>query len=102
MEKGTKNDAGKPRMSLLPHLALVEIIAVLEYGAKKYRVDNWMAVENADTRYYNAAQRHIACWRSGETVDSGPESSGRLHLAHAICSLIFLMCLTDMAMGEDQ
>ena len=40
-QPGVKHDSNKPRPSLLPPIALEELIAVLEYGAQKYSPDNW-------------------------------------------------------------
>lgn len=86
--QGQKFDTGKPRFSLLPKGALTSILKVLEYGAKKYSVDNWQQVENSRTRYYDAAMRHIQAWFEGETND--PETN-EPHLAHAMCCLMFLL-----------
>lgn len=85
---GVKADSGKLRHSLLPTGALDEVLEVLEFGAKKYAVDNWQKVEDAETRYYDAAHRHLAAYWNGEKTD--PESK-RHHLAHAICCAMFLM-----------
>ncbi len=85
---GEKADAGKIRFSLLPLQPVIEIIKVLEYGAKKYAPDNWQKVPHSRTRYFDACQRHILAWWDGEKTD--PES-GLPHLAHAACCLLFLM-----------
>jgi hypothetical protein len=87
-EVGTKLDATKPRWSLLPSGTIAQVIAVLEYGAKKYAVNNWIEVPDAKTRYYDAAMRHLDAWHRGEVND---EESGLPHLAHAACCLLFLM-----------
>lgn len=87
---GMKHDQSKPRYSLIPAGALEAIVGVLEYGATKYAPDNWKHVENARERYYNASMRHIQSWWTGEQND--PET-GLPHLAHAVCSLMFLMAL---------
>lgn len=86
--KGTKLDIGKPRWSLFPDGALDAVLAVLEHGAHKYSVGNWMDVHDNRTRYYDAAMRHINLWWTGELRDS---ESHLPHLAHAICCLMFLM-----------
>lgn len=85
---GDKHDKGKMRWSLLPRWTIAQVIAVLEFGANRYGVDNWMHVPDARRRYYDAAMRHIDAWLHGETDD--PES-GLPHLAHATCCLLFLM-----------
>ena len=86
--QGKKFDDGKLRMSLVPHKALQERLKVLEHGAKKYGEHNWRKVGDAKTRYYDAAHRHLAAYFSGEAID--PES-GFSHLAHAACSIDFLL-----------
>ena len=85
---GVKFDNQKPQWSLVPSTAMEEIVDVLTYGANKYSPDNWKYVDNHDTRYFNAAMRHIWAWRQGERFD---EESHKSHLAHAACCLLFLM-----------
>ena len=84
---GKKHDNNKPRFSLLP-MQIWQVIDVLEFGAKKYGIDNWQNVDNAKERYFNACHRHLQAWWSGERLDS---ESGLPHLAHAVCCLLFLM-----------
>lgn len=85
---GTKLDKDKLRWSLLPSGTIAQVIQVLEYGAKKYAVNNWVGVPDAETRYYDAAMRHLDAWRNGEDNDS---ESGLPHLAHAACCVLFLL-----------
>ena len=85
---GAKHDGGKLRYSLLPKGTITEVLKVLEFGAKKYAPDNWMKVDNARTRYYDAALRHITAWHEGEKFD---QETGVSHIAHALCCLHFLM-----------
>ena len=85
---GIKFDTAKPRWSLLPAGTIAEVIDVLEYGAKKYAPDNWQKVPFSHERYYDALMRHVQAWWAGEKYD--PET-GRLHLAHAACCILFLM-----------
>lgn len=86
MDKGMKFDGDKLRFSLLPWQAVAEVVKVLEFGAKKYDVDNWQRVENAEARYWDAAIRHLVALRDGERID--PES-GISHWAHAACGCLF-------------
>jgi hypothetical protein len=92
MTDGRKNDAGKLRYELLPMAPVDAIVDVLTFGAAKYDDDNWRRVPDAENRYYAAAMRHLSAWRQGENID--PES-GRSHLAHAACCLVFLMELHE-------
>jgi Domain of unknown function (DUF5664) len=85
---GVKADAGKPRWDLLPPVALEEVSKVLEFGARKYAPDNWRKVKGWRWRYARAAIGHIFAFLRGERVD--PES-GLPHLAHAACSVLFVL-----------
>lgn len=87
---GKKYDTDKPRYSLLPPQALLEVVKVLTFGAKKYGDCNWATVPNARDRYFSAAQRHLWDWFSGESTD---EETGLQSLAHAACCILFLMAL---------
>lgn len=86
--KGTKDDAGKDRYDLVPAYAEQEVVRVLTFGAMHYGADNWRQVEAAQTRYLAAARRHIAAWQRGEVSDP---HTGLHHLAHAVCSLMFIL-----------
>ena len=83
-EEPQKYDMGKPRYSLLPWLALIELVNVREYGVKKYSEDSWRGL--GTQRNVNAALRHIAAYLCGEKED---KESGEMHLAHAACDLLF-------------
>ena len=86
---GVKHDTGKRRWTLLPWRELGEVVDVLGFGAQKYpSPNNWQSVENARERYSDAALRHVQAWLGGERRD--PET-GKSHLAHAVCCLLFLM-----------
>lgn len=89
---GSKHDSGKPLMGAVPPNALLAVAKVLTFGAEKYGRDNWRKVENAETRYLDAALRHINAYQRGEAAD--PES-GENHLAHAVCSLMFMLELQE-------
>jgi hypothetical protein len=85
---GKKHDQGKNRWDLVPFDALDNLVAVITHGADKYGDTNWRIVPDRTNRYFAAAMRHIAAWRMGELTD--PESK-LPHLAHAMCSLMFVM-----------
>ena len=79
---GVKHDTAKPRPTLIIHSmarAVDAVVAVGEYGARKYADDNWIKVDNAERRYTDAMHRHDLAIGRGETHD--PES-GHLHAAH--------------------
>lgn len=87
---GTKHDAGKADLSLIPLAALQEEAAGFTFGAAKYGLHNYKQGLEA-TRLLSAALRHIYAVLQGE--DSDPES-GAHHLGHARCCLaMYLECL---------
>lgn len=82
-----KADAGKPKLTLVPHQILYDISEVREYGIKKYGdPENWKKVEKQ--RYRDAAFRHFLSYlRDPDGVD---EESGIIHLKHLACNIAFL------------
>lgn len=84
---GVKYDSSKIRLSLYPAEAMYKIAEVLEFGAKKYAVDNWKYVQPIE-RYFDAALRHLMAIKTGELND--PES-GLSHLAHAGTCIAFML-----------
>lgn len=96
---GVKSDSGKLEYHLLPRDAVGEVVRVLMYGAYEaprpdggsgYGEGNWQHVKNARKRYYNATMRHLTDWMDGEKSD---KQSGKSHLAHAACCVLFLLAL---------
>lgn len=85
---GVKFDQDKPQWTLVPFKALDEVVKVLTIGARKYAPDNWKKVPNARQRYIDAAFRHMSAYASGEKLDA---ETGKSHLAHAMCCLLFLL-----------
>ena len=87
---GIKHDTGKLRYSLLPWFSITAIVKVLEFGAKKYKINSWQGLADSEDRYFDAAIRHLLAYRDGEWLD--PES-GLSHLSHAACNVVFLIWL---------
>ena len=83
-----KHDEGKPRWDLVPFEAMERIVEIIGYGTAKYGENTWQCLENGDDRYFAAAMRHLVNWRAGDVAD--PES-GKSHLAHAACNLLYLI-----------
>ena len=84
---GLKYDSGKLRYSLVPPIAMRALAEVLTFGARKYAPNNWVLVQDGETRYLDAAFRHLEAFRSGETHD---QESGLHHLAHLLTNVAFL------------
>lgn len=91
---GTKYDAGKPILGAVPPNAEIAVGRVLAFGAATYARDNWRVLEDAQTRYMDAALRHLNAVRRGESQDS---ESGEHHLAHAACCVLFML---ELALEE--
>lgn len=94
---GTKHDQGKPRISLLPPLALIEVAKVSTFGAQKYGDHNWLNGLNW-SRLADAAGRHKLCYLSGERVDS---ESGLSHIAHVAWNELALLEYELRGLGKD-
>lgn len=87
-----KHDKGKLMWDLLLFKQIASIVDVLTFGCAKYGPNQWQEVEDGKNRYFAAMMRHLIAWWEGEKLD--PES-GKHHLAHAGCCLLFLMWLDD-------
>lgn len=83
---GMKFDTDKLRFDLIPAIATESLAAVLTYGAKKYKPNNWRSVD--PQRYVAAFERHWHSYVSGERLD---KESGLPHLAHCMTNLSFLL-----------
>ena len=87
-----KDDSEKPRYDLIPTVALASVVAVMTFGARKYKPEGWRGVTGWRARYFAAACRHIFAWWGGQYRD---EESGLPHLAHAVCCLMFCIELEE-------
>lgn len=87
MSEFKKNDEGKPEYEMLPLELLSGVNKILQYGAKKYSVNNWKKQDFQMSRAYNALLRHMIAFWNGEDKD---KESGLSHLDHAMCNLLFL------------
>lgn len=92
-----KSDTGKVRWTLIPWDALLGALHVMEFGANRYGADNWQ--NGADwSRYFNALMRHLTAWWMGEKADP---DTGRSHLHHSLCCLLFLAAYEIRGIGRD-
>jgi hypothetical protein len=94
---GIKHDQGKPDMSLLSSVAMVEVARVMTFGKQKYAAHNWRG-GFVWSRPLAACLRHVFAFIGGE--DKDPET-GLSHLAHAMCCLMFVLEFTFTGAGQD-
>lgn len=92
-----KQDSGKPRMSLVPPIALAEVAKVMTFGAQKYGPHNW-EYGMEWSRLLDAALRHLNAFNRNEDLDL---ESGLSHLAHAACEVLMLLEYTQKRRGLD-
>ena len=94
-----KADAGKPKLTLVPHQIIFDVAKVREYGVKKYgESESWKSVDIQ--RYRDAAYRHfLAYLEDPQGVDA---ESGLTHLSHLACNIAFLCELeNDISRKEE-
>jgi len=96
LTEGAKFDQGKPAFGLLAPELLFGVSEILEYGANKYAARNWEKGISY-TRVFGGLMRHLWAWWGGEIND--PET-GKPHLWHAGCGLMFLIAYEARGMKE--
>jgi Domain of unknown function (DUF5664) len=84
--------------TLLPWDALEEVSRVLMHGREKYAAWYWVEHPHRHTDLLAKVQRHIVAFQRGEDIDP---SSGRHHIACAICDLLFLQSNVLHGVGTD-
>ena len=87
------NGISKPKFSLMPQKALLEVAKVFTYGEDKYEAFNYSKGENT-TVYIDAAMRHINAFLCNEDIDNETKTN---HLANAAADL--LMTLDNILNG---
>jgi hypothetical protein len=92
-----KASHGKVMLHLLPPAALIEVARVRDYGAAKYSPWDW-TLSRSWTDCFDAVMRHMLAWQTGQ--DKDPES-GLPHLAHAACTLMFMIEFEKSGKGLD-
>ncbi len=86
-DQAAKQDAGKPKLSLVPPQIIRDIAEVREYGNRKYgSADNWKDVEKK--RYIDALYRHLLAYI--DDPDGVDEESGIRHYKHIACNVAFI------------
>lgn len=96
--QGLKNDKEKQvRPELIAPEMITALGTILAFGANKYSAGNW-AKGMEWSRLYGGLQRHLNSWYSGDETDS---ETGKPHLWHAACMLMFLIGHTERNIGKD-
>lgn len=62
------DDAGKPKMSLIPHEELIRVLDRYRTGADRFGANNWKNGMKL-TELYDSAQRHLTSWFMGDTTE---------------------------------
>jgi hypothetical protein len=97
LEEGVKFDKGKRRLELIHPYFNDALSEVMTMGAEKYGDWNWY--KGMDwSRVYGALQRHLNAWYQGAKKD---QESGKSHLWHAACCLMFLIVYEAKGIGKD-
>lgn len=97
--KAVKFDAGKPKITLVPPRALIEVAKAMTYGAKKYAADNYLNGGFTQRQLLDSAMRHINSHLQGEDIDE----SGNTHLSHAAASIMMLIeCIITDRIEDDR
>lgn len=96
-EPGHKHDAGKPRYDLIAPELLHGVADILTYGAEKYSARNWEKGMSWG-RCFGGLMRHMWAWWAGERFDL---ETGKSHLWHAACCLMFLIAYEQRGVGTD-
>lgn len=78
----------KPRVSAVPPIAIMALGAAMQDGCNKYGLFNWRDSAVTSTVFYDAIQRHLLAWYSGE--DYAPDSHVH-HLAHVMAGCAILL-----------
>lgn len=78
---------GKPTISSVPPIALLALGMAMEDGVKKYSKFNWRDAAVTSSVFYDAIERHLIAWYSGEEYASDSKIH---HLAHVMagCAII--------------
>ncbi len=96
-EGGSKFDAGKARIELIAPELIEGVADILTFGAAKYGDRNWEKGMSW-SRVFGAAMRHMWAWWRGEQLD---RETGKPHLWHAACCLMFLIAFEERKSGTD-
>lgn len=94
---GQKFDKEKDPWHLLPYDALRAITKILAFGANKYGERNWEKGMEWH-RLHRASIEHLTKWFEEGTPD---DETGKSHLWHAGCCVLFLIAMELRGIGKD-
>jgi hypothetical protein len=74
------------------------VVAVLRFGAKKYKANSWQVLQDAEARYTKALLRHLVDIQEhgllhrdlNEKGEADANHSGLLSIYHVCCDALFL------------
>lgn len=89
---GTKDDSGKPQVTLFPWGGVEDVTRVMEFGAEKYGRENWM-LGFAPHRLEDALGRHVVAWLAGEECAADSRLS---HVAHIAANALMILALRKL------
>jgi len=99
--KGVKHDSCKPiAFTVLADFApaLQAIVAVGDFGARKYSPSGWVTVPDAATRYQEAFMRHLLEYMANPNEKDN--ESVLPHLHHALWNLAAVVTLKERMKNE--
>lgn len=82
---------GKPKWSLVDFNSLKPMVAILEFGAKKYSKDNWKKGMPM-SEVIESLLRHTFALLNGEMDD---QESKLTHIGHIQCNAMFLAYIAE-------
>lgn len=91
MEQGARFNTGKAKWSLVPQSALKPMVNVLEFGASKYGINNWMKGLSV-TESCESLKRHLDSFMEGIDFDF---ESGLHHIGHIQCNALFISWMLE-------
>lgn len=106
-EPAWKDDGGKARIDLIAPEFIFATADILGFGAKKYSERNWEQGMSW-SRPFSALMRHMWAWWGGQgpttrsfLFGETDSETGRSHLWHACCCLMFLVAFEERNVGND-
>lgn len=88
----------KPRLSNIPTFTLFAMGAAMSDGAKKYGRYNWRKTGSTVSVFYDAMNRHLQDWYTGEDF---AKDSGIHHLAHLMADCAIMLDARNHPMMVD-